>query len=126
MVFVIQNKKVKNIFALLSILTAAKLIQKHNSLAPVSRLYCFCVCCSDGVHWDPAQDEAQEALQLQEEEGHICHHRPHIPCIVSISISDFQLALLDCSPLYQVWEALNIQNVNMLPKLSLSNEFLHP
>ena len=74
----------------------------ENSLPPMPRLYCIRVCGSDGVHGDPAQDEAEEAVQLQAEEGHLRHHRPHVPCAVSLSISNIQPTLLDCSPLHQV------------------------
>ena len=96
--YVNWSKRNSKIFSFLFSL----IFQVENSLSPVPRLYCLCVCCSDGVHWYSTEDEAKEALQFQTKEGHLCHHRPHVPCVISIFISDIQPALLDCSPLYQV------------------------
>ena len=56
----------------------------------------------DGVHRHPPQDEAQEALQLPAEEGHVRRHRPHLPGPVPLPLPDFQPAVLDCRALHEV------------------------
>ena len=66
------------------------------------RLHRVRVRCSDGVHRHPAQDEAEEAVQLQEEEGHLRHHRPHLPGPLPLPLPHLQPPLLDRSPLHQV------------------------
>ena len=56
----------------------------------------------DGVHWHPPQDEAQEALQLPEEEGHLRRHGSHLPGPVSLPLSHLQPPVLDCRALHKV------------------------
>ena len=56
----------------------------------------------DGVHRHPPQDEAQEALQLPAEEGHLRRHGPHLPGPVPLPLSYLQPAVLDCRALHEV------------------------
>ena len=55
-----------------------------------------------GVHRHPPQDEAQEALQLPAEEGHVRRDGPHLPGPLSLSLSDIQSPVLDRCTLHKV------------------------
>ena len=56
----------------------------------------------DGVHRYPPQDEAEEALQLPAQEGHLRHNGPHLPGPVPPPLSYLQPTLLDCRALHEV------------------------
>ena len=92
----------------------------HRGVA--DRLHCLCVRRLGGVHRHPPQDEDEEAHRVQEEEGQLRHHRPHILRLLPHSVLHLQRPLLDLHMLEQTRGAGKVADSEKTVKMAASTE----